>query len=121
MLARTGSAEKPLRKRRFTSNVVAPLTFAADVICLAIAVPAAISLHQLLIGGFLELRAHLGPLLIAVVGFVLIRLSRDAYGGPTGVREADHAVVADFLIAIMLSVAAIWRRSASACSSFSAR
>src|SRR5688500_14466420 len=92
--------ERPIRKRRFTSNILPPLALLVDVLCLFLAVPIALLLYVPVFDQRLDVAIHITPALIAGFGFLLIRLSRDAYRSPLGTgRDADQGVIFDYLIA----------------------
>lgn len=95
---------------RFSSRVVAPIALAADILCLMASAPVALALHSLFIGGQHDLKVHISAAAIAMVAFLLIRISRDAYSQPLSrVDDADRAVVVDYFIAALLSVCIIWQ------------
>ncbi len=102
--------ERPIRKRRFTSNILPPLALLVDVLCLFLAVPIALLLYDPVFDQRLDEAIHITPALIAGFGFLLIRLSRDAYRSPLGTgRDADQGVIFDYLIAASLSIVTIWQ------------
>lgn len=82
----------------------------ADVVFLFVAAPLALLLYDALFDQPLDERSHVTPALIAGFGFLLIRLSRDAYRSPFGSgQDADQGVVFDYLIAASLSIVTIWQ------------
>lgn len=102
---------KAVSKRyRFSSRVVAPLAILTDFLCLLAGAPIALLLHRWTIGGGHDTQVHVAAAVVAAVAFLLIRLSRDAYGHPLGRgQDADQGVVVDYFIAALLSVATIWQ------------
>ncbi|MDB5686169.1 MAG: undecaprenyl-phosphate glucose phosphotransferase [Rhizorhabdus sp.] len=103
-------SERSSRKYRFTSNVIASIVIAADLLCLAISVPMAMGLYATLIGRQYVLDMHLTVAVIVAVNFLLIRLSRDSYTHPMGKgQDSDQGVVFEFTIAALLVFATIWQ------------
>jgi polysaccharide biosynthesis protein PslA len=101
---------RPIRRRRFTSNIIPPLALLIDIICLFAAAPLALLLYPPLFNQPLNEAIHVTPALIAGFGFLLIRLSRDAYRSPFGTGQgADQGIVFDYLIAASLSIVTIWQ------------
>jgi Undecaprenyl-phosphate glucose phosphotransferase len=99
-----------VRKSRFTSNIIKPLAFLTDLLCLIVAGPLAYGAYALLFGSNIDLQLHFTPALLGGVGFLLIRLSRDAYSAPMGrAQDADQGVVFDYMIAALLSITAVWQ------------
>ncbi len=95
---------------RFSSRVVPLIAFLLEVCCLLIAVPIAIALHALMIGGGHNVKVHVTAATIAGVAFFLIRISRDAYSNPIGrVGDADRGVLSDYLTGAVLSIATVWQ------------
>lgn len=96
--------------QRYTSNVVAPLTVLADLICLLAAIPSASVIYGVLIGERVDTDVHVAAAVLAAVAFFLIRQSRGAYSTPwTQMESIDTAVIADYAIAALLSSAVIWQ------------
>ena len=74
---------KPVASRmpatRFTSNIVGPITFLADLLCILISAPAAYFAYRYIIGQGAILSVHLFALAIMAASFFLLRSSRRAY------------------------------------------
>lgn len=95
---------------RFSSRVIAPIALLTDLLCLLLAVPTALLLHEIFVGGGHNRQVHLAAAVIAAVAFFLIRISRDAYSRPLGrAQDADQGVVFDYFVGALLSTATIWQ------------
>ena len=96
------------RVLRFTSNIVGPMYFWADVLCLLISAPLSVVAYNLFLGQRLEPSVHLFALVIMVVSYVLLRTSRHAYektllSGMDDEGEAIfYATVGTFLTAALV-------------------
>lgn len=96
--------------QRFTSNIIAPLTFVADILCLVLSVPLALLVYQTLVGERIDPDVHVAAVVIAGVAFLLIRQAQGAYLRPfTQLQTIDAAVVIDYAIAALLSTAVLWQ------------
>jgi hypothetical protein len=81
-----------------------------DLCCLLACAPVALFLHDLLIGGRIDVKVHVAAAVICGVAFFLIRQSRGAYAQPLSyLRDNDNAVVADYVMAALLSSAIVWQ------------
>jgi len=102
--------ERTSRKYRFTSNVIATIIVAADLLCLVMGALMAVGLYAALIGRQYFLDMHVTVAVIVAVNFLLIRLSRDSYSHPMGRgQDSDQGVVFEFTIAATLVFATIWQ------------
>lgn len=96
--------------KRYTSNVITPITVLADLLCLAVAAPSAVLLYDLSVGERIAADVHVAAVAIAGVAFFLIRQSQGLYLRPfVHLQKADMAVVIDYAIAALLSSAVIWQ------------
>lgn len=95
---------------RFTSNIVGPITFLADLLCIAISAPAAYFAYRYLMGQGVILSVHLFALAIMAASFFLLRSSRRVYRRTLvdfGTEEGD--VVVDAIVCNLLASALIWQ------------
>jgi Undecaprenyl-phosphate glucose phosphotransferase len=97
------------RKYRFTSNVIATIILAVDLLCLILGAALAPSTYEVIRGPQFFIQQHLNVAVIVTVNFFLIRLSRDSYAHPMGRGgDSDQAVAFEFLLAALLVIATIW-------------
>ena len=93
---------------RFTSNIVGPMYFWADILCLLCSAPLALIAYNILFRQRLEPSVHLFALVIMIVSYVLLRMSRHAYektllSGMDDEGEAIfYATVGTFLTAALV-------------------
>jgi len=103
-------AEPQSRKYRFTSNVIATIILAVDLICLTLGALMAPLAYELIRGPQYFVGQHVNVAVIVAVNFFLIRLSRDSYAHPMGRGgDSDQAVAFEFLLAALLVFATIWQ------------
>lgn len=101
-------APSPRRALRFTSNIVGPMYFWTDILCLLLSAPLAVVAYSFTLGQRLEPAVHLFALVIMAVSFVLLRTSRHAYektllSGMDDEGEAIfYATVGTFLTAALV-------------------
>ena len=93
---------------RFTSNIVGPLFFWVDILCVLISAPLAAIAYDLSFGQRLETAVHLFALVIMVVCYPLLRASRQVYEKTMWSDLDDegdsifYAAVATFLTAALV-------------------
>jgi len=93
---------------RFTSNIVGPLFFWVDILCILVAAPLALLVYSLSFGQRLESSVHLFALVVMVVCYPLLRTSKHAYEKTMWSDLDDegdaifYAAVATFLTAAMV-------------------
>ena len=75
----TSSELNASRRIRFTSNIVGPLLFIRDLLCLIVAAPFAYFFYDLLIGDRLVPSVHLFAWATTIGAFLLLRSSKDSY------------------------------------------
>ena len=108
-------AEKPpaasrMPATRFTSNIVGPIFFLADLLCLTVSAPLAYVAYRTLIGQGVILSVHIFAFAIMAGSFFLLRSSRRAYRRTLvdlGSDEGD--VVVDAIVCNLLASAMIWQ------------
>ena len=95
---------------RFTSNIVGPIFLLADVLCLALSVPAALLAYDLLIGDRVVYSVHIFALTVLAASFLLLRSSKRAYRRTLVdlAQESDDALV-DAVISSLLASALVWQ------------
>ncbi|HEX2625229.1 MAG TPA: exopolysaccharide biosynthesis polyprenyl glycosylphosphotransferase [Sphingomicrobium sp.] len=100
----------PIAKLRFTSNIVGPLCFLTDLLCLLLSGPLSIVGYQLLFGGAVALSVHLFALVVVTVSFLLLRSSNHAYRQSlfTGAQDTGEAVF-DAAVSVFLTAAVVWQ------------
>jgi len=102
--------ETSSRKYRFTSNVIATIILAVDLLCLILGAVLAPVAYEVLRGPQYFIEQHVNVAVIVAVNFFLIRLSRDSYAHPMGRGgDSDQAVAFEFMLAAMLVFATIWQ------------
>lgn len=105
-----GLIEAAPTRYRFSSRVVPPLAFFIELAALLAAVPVALGLYSVFVGGGHNVKVHVAAVSIAAVAFFLVRVSRDAYSNPLArVRDADQGVISDYIIAALLSITTVWQ------------
>ena len=95
---------------RFTSNIVGPIFLLADVLCLALSVPAALLAYDILIGDRVVYSVHIFALTVLAASFLLLRSSKRAYRRTLVdlAQESDDALV-DAVISSLLATALVWQ------------
>jgi Undecaprenyl-phosphate glucose phosphotransferase len=95
---------------RFTSNIVGPIFLLADILCLALSVPAALLAYDLLIGDQVVYSVHIFALTVLAASFLLLRSSKRAYRRTLVdlAQESDDALV-DAVISSLLASALVWQ------------
>ncbi|MES2498370.1 MAG: undecaprenyl-phosphate glucose phosphotransferase [Pseudomonadota bacterium] len=98
------------RKYRFTSNVIATIILAVDLLCLILGPLLAPFAYEMLLGPQYFIEQHVNVAVLVGVNFFLIRLSRNSYAHPMGRGgDSDQAVAFEFLLAAMLVFVTIWQ------------
>jgi Undecaprenyl-phosphate glucose phosphotransferase len=98
------------RPVRFTSNIVGPIFLLADVLCLALSVPAALLAYDIVIGDRVIYSVHIFALAVLAASFLLLRSSKRAYRRTLVdlTHEGDDAMV-DAVISSLLASALVWQ------------
>ena len=95
---------------RFTSNIVGPIFFLADILCLAISAPLAFFVYHYLVGQGVIVSVHTFALVIMVASFLLLRSSRRAYSRTLANLSSDEGdVVVDAIVCNLLASALVWQ------------
>jgi Undecaprenyl-phosphate glucose phosphotransferase len=98
------------RALRFTSNIVGPFYFIADLASLVIAAPIALAVYSALFGTRLIADVHVFAFAILVPSFLLLRTSRDSYSRTLANERADEGeVILDALVSSLLTTALVWQ------------
>ena len=107
-----GHMARPARRPpvRFTSNIVGPIMLAADLVCLALSVPIALVVYQILVGDQLSYSVHLFAVAILAASFLLIRSSRRAYRRTlVDLMHEEGDALVDAVVSSLLASALVWQ------------
>ena len=95
---------------RFTSNIVGPIMLAADLVCLALSVPIALFVYQILVGDQLSYSVHIFAVAILAASFLLIRSSRRAYRRTlVDLMHEEGDALVDAVVSSLLASALVWQ------------
>jgi Undecaprenyl-phosphate glucose phosphotransferase len=95
---------------RFTSNIVGPIFLLVDVLCLALSVPAALLVYDVLIAERVVYSVHIFALTVLAASFLLLRSSKRAYLRTlVDHREESDAALVDAVISSLLATALVWQ------------
>lgn len=105
--APAATGQRPIR---FTSNIVGPILFAADVVCLVASIPAALIAYSILIGEGVVYSVHIFALAVMAASFLLIRSSKRAYRRTlVDLMHEDGDVFVDAVVSSLLASAVVWQ------------
>jgi Undecaprenyl-phosphate glucose phosphotransferase len=98
------------RPIRFTSNIVGPILFIADLACLLASIPAALIAYSILIGEGVVYSVHVFALAVMAASFLLIRSSKRAYRRTlVDLMHEDGDVFVDAVVSSLLASAVVWQ------------
>lgn len=95
---------------RFTSNIVGPFYFIADLACLLIAAPITLVIYEFIFRQRIIPEVHFLALMVMVLSFCFVRASKRAYERSLlHIGESDDGVVLDATVCVFLTAAIIWQ------------
>lgn len=95
---------------RFTSNIVGPVLFLADLICLGVSAPIALLAYDWLFGGLVAVPVHVFAWAIATGSFLLIRSSKGGYRRTLVDMINEQAdIFVDAVASMLLASALVWQ------------
>jgi len=98
------------RPIRFTSNIVGPILFTADLVCLLASIPIALIAYSILIGEGVVFSVHIFALAVMAASFLLIRSSKRAYRRTlVDLMHEDGDVFVDAVVSSLLASAVVWQ------------
>ena len=103
-------ASRQAPSMRFTSNIVGPIYFVADLACLLLAAPLSLGAYALLFHQRVDSGVHLLALSIMVISFLFVRASKHAYERSLlQLGEGDAPVLFDAVLCVFLTAAVLWQ------------
>lgn len=105
-----GAARPRKPSVRFTSNIVGPISLAADLLCLIASAPLAVLAYSLVFGDRLISSVHLFAFATAAASFLLIRSSKRAYRRTLiDMMHDEWESLVDAVVSSLVAAALVWQ------------
>ena len=98
------------RRTRFTSNIAGPIFFLADLLCIIISVPLALTAYSLVRGDRIIPSVHVFAFFATAATYLLIRTSRHAYRRTlVNLFDPEADTIIDALASVLIASALVWQ------------